>query len=104
MATNKKKDAPAPAEATAVTFPIDEKALRSLVKWAEKEERSTNAEHEAERALSEIVRKADYLVTLAGNVHVDGSPIEKERQVKRIERLTESLDKVVSTMTELADA
>jgi hypothetical protein len=107
----KKKEATAPvvevAPATITVPTVDLKAVGRVVAWAERERRSTAAVNEAERALSVLVRTADEIVTQAGDIATDahsGSPIERERHAKKIARAVESLEKVRSTVAELAAA
>lgn len=87
--------------------PVDTKALKQVIAYAAKEKRLTDAHRQSERALSEIVHKADELASLAGDIDTNAdalSPIEAERQARRVERLDESLDKVLDRMRELVSA
>lgn len=86
---------------------MDHAALAQAMNWADKERRSTAATNDAERALSVLVQTAQDIASTAGDIASDahgGSPIERERHAKRIERVNVALDKVRVSVAELAAA
>ncbi len=110
MATKKKPDIPEvtePHPSVILVQGIDHKALAGVMRWADKERRSAAATTEAERALQDLARTASEIATEVGDIATDaheGTPIERERHAKKIQRALVALEKVHVSVTELAHA
>ena len=106
MATRKpaNKAASTPPVPAIIAIPeVNKKALGKIVSFAEMNKRRYDATKDTERALSALVREADQIATLAGDVHADhGTTIERERHARKIDRLTATLGKVRADIAELA--
>jgi len=82
---------------------VNMKDLGKIVQFADTQTRAHEATVETERALSVLVREADEIAQLAGDIHADeGSAVERERHARKIKRLNETLGKVRASVAELA--
>jgi hypothetical protein len=107
VAAKKKEAAPEVHPSLVAIHKVDPKAFAGAMQWADKERRSTAATNEAERALSVLVQTAAEIASQAGDIPTDthsGTPIERERAARRIQRLNETLSKVRTSVAELASA
>lgn len=86
---------------------VNVKDLNKIVAFADEERRSHAAMIETERALSVLVQTADEIAQQAGDIptaEFSGSPIEKERRAKKVNKIVEALEKVRASVSELATA
>lgn len=111
MVTKRKKpeipEAVEPHPSVVTMQNIDHHSLASVMRWADKERRSTAATNEAERALSALAETASAIAAEVGDIASDahsGTPIERERHAKKIQRALVALEKVHVSVGELTHA
>lgn len=102
------KDAASGVAPTIIAIPeVNMKDLGKIMSFADNQRRSHDAEVDAERALSVLVRTADEIAAQAGDIHTQdhpGSAVEKERFARKVNNLVASLEKVRTSVAELAVA
>lgn len=107
MATKNKSATPEVHPSVVAIQNVNSQAFAKAMRWADTERRANAATVEAERALSVLVRTADEIAVQAGDIAThahSGTPTERERHAKKIQRLNEALEKVRVGVAELAAA